>query len=229
MPRTVAYGDRPEQVLDLHLPPGEGPVPVVVLVHGGCFRAVYGRDLDAALAADAAARGHAAVNVEYRRLGQGGGWPATLDDVCAALAIVPALDPRLQAGRIALVGHSAGGYLALLAATRAAPGSVRGVVAQAPVADLEAAVRLGVCAGAAEALLAAGAPSPIHAPPAVPQLVVHGDADEHVPVAIGRAYARAAGARYVELAGCGHMEHLDPAHAAWRTAAAWLDDLLEAR
>jgi acetyl esterase/lipase len=228
MPRTVAYGARPEQELDLYVPPGDGPFAVVVLVHGGCFRAVYGRDLDAALADDVVARGHAAVNVEYRRLGQGGGWPATLDDVRAALALVPALDARLDAGRLALAGHSAGGYLALLAAAQADAAGIRGVVAQAPVADLVAAVRLGVCAGAAEALLAAGALSPVDAPPAVPQLVVHGDADTHVPAAIGRAYARAAGARYVELAGCGHMEHLDPEHEAWRTAAAWLDDVLEA-
>jgi acetyl esterase/lipase len=227
MPRTVAYGAHSEQVLDLYLPAGAGPFAVVVLVHGGCFRARYGRDLDAPLAADLAARGLAAVNVEYRRLGLGGGWPASLDDVRAALAAVPTLAAPLAAGRVALAGHSAGAYLALLAAA-AAPGAVRGVAAQAPVADLAAAVRLGVCAGAAEVLLAAGAPSPIDDPPAVPQLVLHGDADGHVPAEIGRAYAHAAGARYVELAGCGHMEHLDPAHAAWLTAVAWLADILEA-
>ena len=147
---TIPYGPHPEQVADLWLPGGEGPHAGVVLVHGGCWRAEYGRDLEDRVAADLASRGLAVWNVEYRRLDCGGDWPAPLEDVVAAATALPqAIDPE----RIALAGHSAGGHLALLAANRV---RVRGVLAQAPVCDLPLAARLGACSGAVERLLAAG-------------------------------------------------------------------------
>ena len=140
--------------------PAGGPAPGVVLVHGGCWRAQYGRDLEYRVAADLAVRGLAVWNVEYRRLDCDGDWPAPLDDVVAAAAALPReIDPA----RIALAGHSAGGHLALLAANRV---SARGVLAQAPVSDLPLAAELGACAGAVERLLEQGAPSPIDEPPA---------------------------------------------------------------
>ena len=201
----MRYGDHAEQVVDVI---GDGPV--VAVLHGGCWRAQYDRSLTAAIAADLAARGYRAANVEYRRLDVGGTWPEPLDDVLAAVGAV---------GAELVVGHSAGGHLALLAAAALALPAV----AQAPVADLRRAAELGACAGAAERLLAAGAPSPVDAPPVVAHLVLHGDADRHVPVAIAREYAAAAGAcEYVELAGCGHMEHCDPATPAWTVAVEWI-------
>jgi acetyl esterase/lipase len=205
----VRYGEHPEQVVDVT---GDGPV--VAVIHGGCFRARYGRDLCAPLAADLVARGYRAANVEYRRLDAGGTWPEPLDDVLAATAAVRAE---------LLVGHSAGGHLALLAARRLNLPAV----AQAPVADLAMAVDLGACVGAADRMLEAGAISPLQEPVAGPHLVLHGDADESVPVAIGRAYAAAAPAcTYVELPGCGHLEHIDPRTEAWRTACAWISERL---
>jgi acetyl esterase/lipase len=191
-----------------------------VLLHGGCWRAEYGRDLQDRVAAGLAVRGLAVWNVEYRRLDCGGEWPAPLDDVVAAATALPAeIDPT----RIALAGHSAGGHLALLAANRV---GVRGVLAQAPLCDLRLALELGACRGAVERLLERGAPSPIDEPPAVDVLVVHGDADRHVSVELSRAYARAGLAVYVELVGCGHMEHLDPASDAGQLAGNWLERLL---
>ena len=217
---TASYGSHPEQVADLWLPPGEGPHAGVVLVHGGCWRAQYGRDLETRVAADLVARGLAVWNVEYRRLDCDGDWPAPLDDLVAAVAALPGeIDPE----RIALAGHSAGGHLAMLAAERV---QVRGVLAQAAVSDLPLAAELGACAGAVERLLAQGAPSPIDDPPDVEILLVHGDADEHVSVELSRRYANGGYAVYVELVGCGHMEHLDPASDAGQLAGNWLERLL---
>jgi len=217
---TVSYGSHPEQVADLWLPAGEGPHAGVVLVHGGCWRAQYGRDLETRVAADLVARGLAVWNVEYRRLDCDGDWPAPLDDVVAAAEALPGeIDPE----RIALAGHSAGGHLAMLAAGRV---HVRGVLAQAAVSDLSLAAELGACAGAVERLLAQGAPSPIDDPPDVEILLVHGDADEHVSVELSRRYANGGHAMYVELVGCGHMEHLDPASDAGQLAGNWLERLL---
>jgi acetyl esterase/lipase len=217
---TASYGAHPEQVAELWLPAGAGPHPGVVLVHGGCWRAAYGRELEHRVAADLASRGLAVWNVEYRRLDCGGDWPAPLEDVVAAATALPM---EIDAGRLAIAGHSAGGHLALLAAARL---RVRGVLAQAPICDLPLAAELGACAGAVERLIAQGAPSPIDAPPDTEVLLVHGDADEDVPVALSRRYAAGGHAVYVELVGCGHMEHLDPASEAGRLAGNWLSRLL---
>ena len=222
--RTVSYGPNREQEADLWLPAGRISRPCVVLIHGGCWWECYRRDLEDAVAADLARRGFAALNVEYRRLGADGGWPECHEDVVLAIGALNRFGGEIDLSAIALVGHSAGGYLALLAATSV---EVRGVVAQAPVTDLRYAAEARSCSGGVEAMLMQGAPSPIDQPAAIPHLVIHGDIDEDVPVEMGRAYARAAPrAEYVELSGCGHYEHLDPASKAWKVAAEWLEELL---
>ena len=104
--------------------------------------------------------------------------------------------------------------------------AVRGVLAQAPVCNLPLAAELGACRGSVERLLERGAPSPIDEPPGVDVLLVHGDADRHVSVELSRSYARGGHAVYVEIVGCGHMEHLDPASEAGRLAGNWLERLL---
>ncbi|MDP9222939.1 MAG: alpha/beta hydrolase [Actinomycetota bacterium] len=223
-PGTVSYGESPEQVADLWLPRRDGTSQVVVLIHGGCWWECYRRDLENDVAADLARRGYAVWNIEYRRLGAEGGWPECHQDVVLAISALQKLDAEIDPQPIALVGHSAGGYLALLAASEV---QTRGVVAQAPVADLRLAAQLRSCTGGVEAMLLQGAPSPVDDPPALPHLVVQGDADEDVPVEIGREYSRAASAaEYVELAGCGHYEHLDPASSAWHVAIQWIEGLL---
>ena len=118
--RQIAYGDHPDQVGNLHLPAGDrdGPWPAVVLIHGGFWRYGWDRTLMTPLARDLAARGIAAWNIEYRRVGQeGGGWPGTLEDVAAAADAVVGLE-GVDASRVATVGHSAGGHLALWLAAR---------------------------------------------------------------------------------------------------------------
>jgi acetyl esterase/lipase len=251
--RTVAYGRHPDQVADLTVPDGASPAagwPTVVLIHGGFWREPYRRDLMTPLADDLAARGVAAWNVEYRRVGGAGGWPTTLTDTAAAvdhLAVV-ARDGPLDLARVAVAGHSAGGQLALWCASRArlpagAPGAdpavgFRLVVGQAPVADLLAGEHLGD--GAVGDLLGGG-PAEVPeryavADPAqlvghgVPVLLVHGDGDDTVPTDQSQRYADAAtvagdDVELVVLPG-DHFTVIDPASELWATAveaiaAAW--------
>ena len=116
---------------------------MVVVIHGGSWTATYGKSVTKAISADLARRGHAAWNIEYRRLGRGqeGGWPATFDDVGAAIDHLAELaDPRLDLDDVSLVGHSAGGQLALWAAAQGdSRVRFRRVVAQAAPCDLTAA------------------------------------------------------------------------------------------
>jgi len=215
----LRYGSHASQLAELFEPAGE-PRGSVVLVHGGFWRAAYDRHLMDELCRDLAGRGWSTWNLEYRRLGDGGGWPATFEDVETAIAAIDA--PAVA------IGHSAGGHLALWAAAR---GLVTHAVSQAGVTDLAEAARLGLSRGIVDELLAPEAyalASPIELLPlGVPQLLVHGDDDDTVPVALSRAYhaaAVAAGDRVdlVTLPGVGHYEHLDPSSAAWRAVIDWL-------
>ena len=141
-PRRVRYGPHPVQYGDLYLPAGE-PRATVVVVHGGFWLSQYALDLGAATSADLADRGYAAWNVEYRRLGNGGGWPTTMTDVAAAVdhvAELPGVDPR----RVVTLGHSAGGHLAVWAATRDRGPRVPGVPASSGVEVVGAVAQSGV-------------------------------------------------------------------------------------
>jgi acetyl esterase/lipase len=215
------YGGHPSQVAERFAPGGD-VARVAVVLHGGFWRDRYDRQLMDRLCADLAARGYTAWNVEYRRLGSGGGWPATGDDVRTAIQALAG------PGAVA-IGHSAGGHLALWAA---AEGLVRRAVGQAAVCDLGEARRLGLGDGVVDDLLAdeAGleAASPAERLPlGVPQLLVHGEDDAIVPVSMSREYAGAARAagddvELVTLAGVGHFEHLDPGSEAWAAVVRWL-------
>jgi dipeptidyl aminopeptidase/acylaminoacyl peptidase len=228
---TLRYGDHPEQVADLRLPDAGDARGLAVVLHGGFWRARYGRTTTAALAVDLARRGWASLNVEYRRIGCGGGVPETLDDVAAAVAAGAA---QVRPRRTVVIGHSAGGHLALWAA--GLPG-VSAVVSLAGVADLAAAARERLGDGAALEV-AGGTPEdrpeayaladPLRRLPLpVPALLVHGDADDRVPVEQSRRYAAAAGARceLLELAGIGHFDPIDPRGEAWPQVARRLEAL----
>jgi acetyl esterase/lipase len=243
------YGDDPSQVGELYLPDGDQPTPVVVVLHGGFWRDRYDRHLMDDLCADLSARGLAAWNLEYRRLGSGGGWPATFEDVAAGIDHLAELDAPLQLDCVSAVGHSAGGHLALWAAGRhrlpeGQPGAtprvhVRRTVSQAGVTDVAEASRLGLSNGVADELLGAPArdvpelvalTSPrALLPLGVSQLVIHGGDDDTVPARISSDYAAAAWAAgddrvaLIVLPEQGHFEHIDPREQAWHTAAAWLE------
>ena len=231
----VPYGPAPSQSADLRLPAGDGPHPVIVCIHGGYWRVRYDLTHLGHLCAALTSRGYATWSLEYRRLGEeGGGFPGTFDDVLAGIAAVAANAERfsLDASRVVLLGHSAGGHLALWAAKTHRP--LLGVVALAPVADLARASELRLSDGVADELLAGttiAAISPIHRLPAgASQVVIHGTDDDTVPVEMGRAYvARAASAgddaRFVELPGMGHFEPIDPRSPAFAHVVSAVESL----
>jgi acetyl esterase/lipase len=241
--RTFAYGDEPDQAGDLRTPDGEPPAdgwPVAVLLHGGFWRERYRRDLMDALAADLVGRGVAVWNLEYRRVRGAGGWPRTFVDVAAGIDRLAGLTAGpLDLAAVTVIGHSAGGHLALWVAGRAllpeaAPGAspvVRpaGVVALAPVADLRAADAAGLSDAAVRELLGGG---PEEHPArwrvadpvglvghGVPVLLVHGTHDEDVPPAQSERYrdaGRQAGDRIELVSGpWDHMDLVDPTASAW--------------
>ena len=220
MSQRHSYGDDPSQYGVLY---GEGPV--AVLIHGGFWRDRYDLTLMDALAEDLAARGWAAWNIEYRRLGSGGGVPDTLEDVSAAIDFLATLP--VDRSRIVTIGHSAGGHLAAWAATREQPRvAVTGVVAQAGVLDLARAAELNLSDGVVEQFLG-GRPtslaSPIERLPlGVPALLTHGGRDDTVPVEISQRFARASGATLIVEPDEDHFGHLDPANPLWKTVLAWL-------
>ncbi|MFD7602664.1 alpha/beta hydrolase [Streptomyces mirabilis] len=182
---TATYGDHPDQVIDFYTPrepDPEVPAPLVIVLHGGAWRAPYDRRHITPFADFLARRGFAVANVEYRRGatiptqgGEGpvaGRWPDTFDDIAAALDALPALArehlPKADLRRTVITGHSAGGHLALWAAARHVlpadapwrtdrPAPLRGVVALAPIADFTVAEKLNVCSGASRQLLGGGA------------------------------------------------------------------------
>ncbi|MGQ0574766.1 MAG: alpha/beta hydrolase, partial [Pseudonocardia sp.] len=142
-PVRLEYGPDRSQFGELTLPAGDGPLPVVVVVHGGFWRSAFGLELGRPLAVDLANAGFAAWNIEYRRIGNGGGWPATFDDVAAAVDLLAgpggdAAGGRLALDRVAAVGHSAGGHLAAWLAAR--PGLPAGAPGAAPRVALRGAV-----------------------------------------------------------------------------------------
>ncbi len=199
----------------------------IALLHGGCWRQRYGRRLMRGLERDLVDRGFAVRNLEYRRLGPlwGGGWPATFDDVANAIVAID--------GPVVTVGHSAGGQLAVWAASLP---NVVAAVSQAGILDLREAARIGICGGQVGRLLGGRndlyeLASPIERLPlGRPALLVQGLDDTIVPAAIGRRYRDAALAagdrcRLVELEGIGHFEHIDPDSRAWRIVVEWLQAL----
>lgn len=255
---TVAYGPATDQVLDLHLPSRGDSLPVVVLLHGGFWYDRYRRDLMGPLVPSLRARGWAVANVEYRRTGRtGGGWPATFEDVAAAVdalggdAVATVAGGRLDPGRVVLCGHSAGGQLAVWAAARhrlavGVPGAQpavrpRGAVALAGVLDLRDAHARQLGAGAVGRFLGdvtderLSVTSPIELVPIGASVVVlHGGADRLVPLEQTDAYAaraRAAGddVRRVVLEGVDHFAWLDGSTAAWSAAVDAVASLLEDR
>ncbi|WP_084011276.1 alpha/beta hydrolase [Pseudofrankia sp. DC12] len=249
-PTAHRYGRDGDQFGELWLPAGgqAGARATVVLLHGGFWRARYSATLARPLARDLAGRGYAAWNLEYRRVGHGGGWPATFADVAAGIDLLATLP--VDTSRLVAVGHSAGGHLAVWAAGRSklpagAPGAGPGVELTAVVSQAGA-VCLADCArdgvgGTAAVDLMGGTPADLPeayrlADPAaaiplgVPVLCAHARADDEVPFAQSARYveaATAAGARARLLETPGdHYTLIDPAGPDWAMVVDALPELL---
>ena len=210
----------------------------VVVIHGGFWRARYDASLGLPLARDLAARGYTAWNLEYRRVGNGGGWPMTADDVSAAVDALAGAD--VDTSRVVTLGHSAGGHLAVwVAGRRAAAVRVTGVVSQAGVLDLRTAVAMNQGNGAVLEFLG-GQPEDVperyaeadpmaRVPIGVPVVCVHAPADDTVDIRLSENYVEAAtaagdAARLVRASG-GHFTLIDPNHADWQLCVDAVDEL----
>ena len=239
----LRYGDEAAQFGELRLPSGPGPHPCAIVLHGGFWRARYDLRHVGHLCAALTAAGVATWSVEYRRVGDpGGGWPGTFHDVARAATFLfdIAADHGIDPGLVIAVGHSAGGHLALwlaglgrvpvASAIHAPPVRLRAAAALAGVLDLEAAWTLNLSDRAVGGLLGGGpeavperyaAASPLALLPlGVPQLIVHGTADESVPYSIGEDYHAAAvaagdAATLLSLPGTGHFELINPESREW--------------
>lgn len=246
---TLRYGPAAAQVVDLWLPAGAGPHPVAVLIHGGCWtKSVADRSYFAYAAEDLRRRGLAVWDIEYRGVDQaGGGYPGTYLDVGAALDLLKVEGPRrgLKLDSVVVVGHSAGGQLALWSAARrrlplssplrvAEPLRIAAVVDLAGVADLERDLNTACGPEAVETMAGPPRPGGRYAdtspaallPLLTLQMVLYGAQDVTVPPAVGAAYARRANmagdAVQVLHPPGGHVEEVAPGSAAWEQAAAWI-------
>lgn len=252
----IPYGDAPEQFGELRVPPGAGPFPVAVVVHGGWWRSAYALTYAGHLAAALTADGFASWNIEYRRVGNpGGGYPATLHDVTSALGKLRdiARDYPLDLTRVVVTGHSAGGHIAAWLAAKQAhreldvfgdPLPLVGAVPVAGALDLvhTSALRVADGAGIPVHDFLGGTPAdvPDHyalasptawLPAGIPVIAVHGTADENVPLELSRRYvvrARAMGdrAKLIELDGVDHFEPFDPSTPAGATVRDAIRELL---
>jgi 3-dehydroquinate dehydratase II len=226
---TLRYGESPDQVADLRLPSAPRPARLAVLVHGGFWRHMWTRDTTEHIAVDLARRGMASLNVEYRRVGSGGGGPSSIDDVAAAVRSALASEGVDGTGWV-IVGHSAGGQLAVMAAAALSEAGMppRLAVSMGGVNDLVAAIDDDLGSGAALAYLAGADPTPLspshHGPFGFPLLAAHGSADDRVPHSQAERLVRSARANggQAELATIEDGDHfgfLDPTSPAWTTVA----------
>jgi pimeloyl-ACP methyl ester carboxylesterase len=241
----LSYGTEFDQFGDLYLPSGDGPHPVVILLHGGCWRNRLGLEPLGRVAEFFRQLGMAVWNLEYQRLGQGGGWPTTMQDVARGadyLSLLAKIYP-LDLERVIALGHSAGGHLGLWLGARphlpsssevyfTDPLQLKGILSLAGVADLVRGVVLDVCQGAC-AELVGGSPeevperyqqaSPCQMGPInVPQIHLVGEHDEIVGAQMVRQdvlelrkQAPEASIDLKVIPGIGHFELVDPTTTIW--------------
>lgn len=252
----IQYGGNPLMFGDLRLPKGEGPHPLAVVIHGGCWRSENDIGHISHLSVALTRAGIATWTLEYRRVGNaGGGWPGTFEDVARGTDYVRRLAQQfpIDLKRVVLVGHSAGGHLALWLAARSNllqqsslftsdPLRVRGVLSLAGITDLRTFGKgVGYCNASVAMLLGGGAEevsdryaqaSPIELLPiGVPLRLLHGTLDTIVPVQQSRDFAQRArskgdDAQAVTIEGAAHFDLIAPSSPAWKTVERTVSSLL---
>jgi acetyl esterase/lipase len=244
----IRYGSDPIQFADLRLPKGKGPFPVAVIIHGGCWMKFADLQNTAPMSDALRHAGLATWNIEFRRVdNMGGGWPGTFNDVAAAVDHLKTIAKayKLDLNQVIVIGHSAGGHLALWAAARhrlpknsplfaEKPLRVRGAVNLAGPGDLRnfpAAHQKQVCGDVPITKLVGGLPSEVAhryrdasptelLPLGVKQILITGTKDLLVPPKYGKEYetaARRSGDRIemIEIENAGHFEVIAPNSNAW--------------
>jgi len=239
----IRYGDDPLQFGDLRLPPGGGPHPVAIFIHGGCWKAKFDITHSSKLTKALARNGIATWSLEYRRVGnEGGGWPGTFTDIGSGADHLRSIaaDHLLDLDRVIAMGHSAGGHLALWLAARgripadvaiaaADPVALRGVLAMAPAADLGYLYDTEVCDHVVKGLMG-GSPDEVPeryrwadpvqlGPVGIPQTLLFGKYDDDWNPA-GERYLEAARVRGDDVStvvaeASGHFEMIDPDSTTW--------------
>ncbi len=233
----LVYGPDPNQFIEVRLPKTKGPHRVLINIHGGFWRAKYDLVHAGHLCEALRQAGLATFNFEYRRVGNpGGGWPGTFADIRAAYRLIQqqAKHLHLNLDQLAVMGHSAGGQLALCLAAHES--SLRRVIALAGVVDLKKAFALHLSNDAVFEFMG-GAPDkvPEHYVEADPmeeqmahstrQWLIHGRSDEIVPVQFSRDYvtqkkAKGEDAVLVEIPEAGHFDLIDPNSLAFKQVKA---------
>ena len=245
----VQYGLNPLQFAELRFPSGKGPFPLLFVIHGGWWLSANDLNHISHLCAKFTSCGVVTCSLEYRRIGDaGGGWPGTFLDVASAIKFFRnsfARNPRVDIKRAAVIGHSAGGHLALwLGGRHRVPRSsilhtgedqwLKATISLAGIADLRSAWELELGDHAVDKLIG-GSPnqyperyaeaSPLELVPfGLKQFLIHGRKDDHVPVSQSRRFAeraKAAGdnATMIVLDDVGHFELIDPKSRAWDVVA----------
>jgi acetyl esterase/lipase len=215
----VTYGLAPEQVGDIRYGRHGAQLPLVVLIHGGFWKPQYDKTHVGTMSMALAAAGWTALTLEYRRIP---GQPdATLQDIRSALQTLPSSVAQHN-GKLLLLGHSAGGHLALWAAAKCKPHALQGVVALAPAADLRLSDVMQLGDGAVRLFLGTSPDArpdvdPVQQPaPAVAVTIVQGTADEVVPLEVAKSYCAVFPmTRLIVLQDTGHFALIDPISNAW--------------
>ncbi|MCL4408751.1 MAG: alpha/beta fold hydrolase [Gammaproteobacteria bacterium] len=214
--KVIHYGDAESQFIELYLPESrvQNDAPLVVYIHGGCWQNSFGVDHARGFADGLNAAGFAVALVEYRRLGdEGGGWPGSLDDILQALDLLThTQEAGFQPRNITLVGHSAGGHLALLASQPQQRLPIRGVIGLAAITDIEAyAAGASGCQQAGANFLATAPDQAQVMNPAKQSrhslvFLLRGDQD----TIVGIEQQQLDGAEVVDIPGAGHFDLIHP-------------------
>ena len=232
-PTRIRYGDEPSQFVEWWRPDHNPGAPVVVFIHGGCWLSEYDISHAAAFSSALVDRGYAVWSIEYRRVGEAnGGWPHSLDDVNLAIHTLMSYSDQLDTDRVALLGHSAGGHLALLAGSHTQPAlRFDAVLGLAPIANLSAYAQGGNSCQRATPLFMGGTPEQMPdayaaADPSQQRLNTNTmtmiAAEDQI---VAARFASISGMNLEVINGAGHFDFLHPHTDAFAAITNYLEEL----